>query len=109
MSNNNTKHPKVFLLTLAGNSQFSDNVLDFVGDYGQACHSLFVEWVSGNHPIQIRFNSDSEAIYTPLPGTNLLIGPDELTITKLEFSNSGSGSGTVILQLLCGLVASDLG
>lgn len=89
--------PRVYNLTVLNGSDFADNLVDFMADYGVPASSATVT-VTGED-VLMQINGMTSADYPLAAGSGIEFNPGELQITSLAFANvvSGGASANVIV------------
>lgn len=94
-------YPVVYTLTVANGTTYSDedNVADILTDHGgYAVFAQIVNQGSGN--VKVRINGSTSAIFDLANGEQQIFNHGDLSISKLEFSNTASGGSTATVQII---------
>jgi cation diffusion facilitator CzcD-associated flavoprotein CzcO len=91
--------PKVYDLTVNNGTTFSANVVDILGDTGG--FAVFVQIANnGATAVKVRLNGVANAVFDLGASETQVFNHGDLSISKLEFSNTVSGGGNSAVQVL---------
>lgn len=89
---------KVYDITAAGGSTFTDNVADVYGD--TASHAVFTMITNnGSGAVRVKMNGSASSIFDLPASTTQVYNAGELTVTKIEIDNSASGAADADIQI----------
>lgn len=87
VQNNNS--PRVYLLSLAPSTDFTNNKLDIEAE--ENGFATFVQITNnGSESVKVRMNSDNNAVFTLKANETQIFSQGELNLNKLEFKNESS-------------------
>lgn len=90
---------KVYDLTIAAGTAFTDNVVDILGDTGG--HAVFVQIANqGSTAVRVRVNGTADAVFDLGASETQVFNSGDLSVTKLEFINAVSGGADADVQVL---------
>lgn len=95
-------YPLVYTLTCLSGTTYTDaaNIADIAGDTGG--YAVFCQITNtGANDVQVRLNGAATAIFTLEDGTSQAFNAGDLSVTKVEVSNSASGAATCVVEVLC--------
>ena len=96
---NENNYPKVYDLTVANESTYTENVVDIAGDTGG--YAVFVQIANqGSTAVKVRLNGVADAIFDLNSSETQVFNNGDLSITKLEFANTVSGGSDTDVQVL---------
>lgn len=97
-------YPVVWNKTISAGSTYSsaNNTFDILSDYGG--HAKFTQISVLGHAVGVRFNGLSGTEITVEANTSQIFNSGDLTITKLQFDNSTSGTSSATVEVLTSVV-----
>jgi len=91
--------PRVWDLTLAGGSTYTDNEIDILGTYGG--YAVFAQIQNtGSEAVKVRLNGSATAIFDLSGSETQVFNAGELSISMIQFDNSVSGASSTTVQVL---------
>jgi hypothetical protein len=87
--------PTVYSLTVTDGSEYGDNLVDIVGDYGSPANFVQIANASGGGDVQVKLNGLAGAIFTLLAGDTQVFNYGDLAVTSLDFANSSGQDANV--------------
>lgn len=69
--------------------------LDIVSTYGGPAQFVQIQNTDASHPVKVRLNGSTSAVFTLGTSSTQIFNHDDLIITKIEFDNSASGTSAV--------------
>lgn len=98
VSSENT-YPKVYDLLIDAGTNFTDNVVDIIGDTGG--HAVFAQIANQSATaVRVRVNGATDAVFDLGGSETQVFNSGDLSITKLEFLNAVSGGSDADVQVL---------
>jgi len=92
-------YPRVYTMTVAGGSAYAANVIDVVGDNGNAAVSASIENQSGQ-AVKVKMNGLANAIFDLAANETKSFNLGDAVISRLEFNNTSSGATTATVQVI---------
>lgn len=95
--------PKVYSKTILGGTTYTttNNIIDILGDVDRAAKFVQLNNKS-NADLLVKMNGQSDAIFTLENQSSQVFNYGDLLITKLQFDNSASGAGSVVVEIIIG-------
>jgi len=91
--------PKVYNLLVDQGTDYTDNVVDVLGDTGG--YAVFVQIANqGSTAVRCRINGVADAVIDIGAGETQVFNSGDLSVSKLEFVNNVSGGVTADVQVL---------
>lgn len=91
--------PRVYTLNVGNGSTYEDNIIDILGDNGDAAQFVQIHNAVGGGVVKVRLNGTANAVFDLDAGSVQLFNYGDLSVTKLEFHNE-SGEDTVIQTII---------
>jgi hypothetical protein len=96
-------YPVVESLTIAGGSDYADNVIDIAGDTGN--FATFVQMTStaaAGDDVLVKLNGSSSAVFTLVAGTTQVFNSGDISITQIAMQpvSSGYGPGEAVVEVI---------
>ena len=89
-------------ITVAQDSTFASNVIDFYADYGS--HASFVQIQNdGDYPCEVKINGSSSAVFTLADKSIQVFNGGDLIVSKINFA--GDSGGSTNIQVLAALAS----
>lgn len=96
--------PKVYNVTCAAGSTYTNNLADILTDTGG--YARFVQMTNGgSNDVLVKINGQSGAIFTLGTGDTQVFNAGDLAITSLAFDNSASGAAEAVIQVICAVTS----
>ena len=86
--------PRVYSLTVDDGSTYDDNLIDILGDNGGPAQFVQIHNI-GTGDVSIRINGIANAVFSLESGNTQVFNYGDITVTKLELSNSSGNSSSV--------------
>lgn len=87
-------------LHVLASTDYAANEIDFITSYGGPAIFIQMENTSGADDVSVKINDRSAAIFTLGFGDTQVFNRGDLTINKVQFANTASGAGNVIVNLM---------
>lgn len=91
--------PRVYTVTVAGGSAYAANVIDVIGNNGNAAVSASIENQSAQ-AVKVKMNGLATAIFDLAANETKSFNLGDAVISRLEFNNTTSGATTAIVQVI---------
>src|SRR5262252_1576913 len=98
--------PVINNVSVVGGTSYSTpaNVIDYVGTYGNP--ASFVQLTNNSTgTVKVRLNGNTSAVFALTGGITQVFNAGDLSVSKLEFDNSASGSTTVSVSVLASVTS----